>query len=324
MEQKIWQTLTDGKPAVLTSHVNLDGDGLGATVALWHALRQQGVQAYHIYEQPTPKVFDFLPGMAEALGPCPDLPSSYNLAVLDCGSFDRVGSVAKYLDGRAFTINIDHHLTNSFFGNINYVDRSASSCGELVYRILRRAGVPLSREIADCLFVAIVTDTGMFSYRNTTSESLDMAAELVRCGVLPYELDRKVFRAPPASQLELQGMALQTLRLEAEGRIATMKLTGEMFAKCGVGPTDTQGFADIPASIRGVEVGVLLKDVSGCDDVKVSLRSNDRVDVCEIARSFGGGGHSLASGCEVKGTIDQVEQTVVNKIREQLRELDDA
>ncbi len=321
MEQKIWQILTDGKPAVLTSHANLDGDGLGATVALWHALRNQGVPTYQVYEQPTPRIFDFLPGMEDALGPCPDLPSSYNLAVLDCGSFDRMGTVAQYLDGRAFTINIDHHPANAFFGNINYVDPSASSCGELVYRILRGAEVPLSREIADCLFVAIMSDTGGFSYRNTTSESLDIAAELMRCGVLPYELDRKVFRAPPAAQLELQGMVLQTLRLAAEGRIATMKITEKMFSESGVGPTDTQGFAEITAAIRSVEVGVLLKEVPGCDDVKVSLRSNDYVDVCEIAKSFGGGGHSHASGCEIRGAIDQVEQAVLNRIREQLRVL---
>jgi len=317
-EQQIWQSLTDGAPVVLTSHERLDGDGLGSALALWHALRDYKVPCYQVYEPPLPAVFGFLPGVEEARQDCGDLPERFILVVVDCTSLSRTGAIAQELSGKGKVINIDHHLTNEFFGDLNLVRHTASSCGELAYGILEQAGVPISPQIAECLYAAILTDTGRFSFHNTTAEALRICGELVRAGADPATLSEKIYSSPSAAQVMLQGMVMETLRLAEGGKVAIMKITEEMFRRTGVGPVDTQGFADLPACIKGVQVGVLLKEMPGCDFIKVSLRSRDQVDVCEVARHFAGGGHVHAAGCEVKSSIEQTEKAVLEVIRSQL------
>ena len=304
---------------VLTSHERLDGDGIGSTLALGHVLRSQGIECYEVYEPPLPAVFGFLPGAREAHESCDDLPARYHLVVMDCSELSRAGAIAKELDGKGQVVNIDHHLTNELFGDLNLVQHTASSCGELIYGILEQAGAALSPQAAECLYTAILTDTGGFAFHNTTAESLRVCGELVRAGANPTGLSQRIFLSPSVGQLRLQGMALATLRLEEGGRIALIKITEQMFRQSGMGPVDTQGFAELPASIQGVQVGALLKQMPGCDFVKVSLRSRDLVDVCMVAKHFGGGGHAYAAGCELKLPLEQAEEAILARIRLQLR-----
>jgi len=318
-EQQIWQMMTDGTPIVVTSHARLDGDALGSSLALWHALKEQGVPCYHIYEPPLPEVFEFLPGLEEAVESTEALPDRFNLVVTDCGTLEMVGGIVEGLKDKGRVFNIDHHLTNDYFGDINLVEHAASSCGELIYRVLQRNDVPVSQQVAECLYAAILTDTGRFSYHNTTPEALRICGELVRAGADPTELTEKIYFSPTAAQVVLKGMAIRTLSFEDEGKIAVVKITEEMFRRAGIGPVDTQGFADIPAAIRGVQVGVLLKEMPGCDFIKVSLRSRNLVDVCAVARHFQGGGHAHAAGCEMKSTIEEAQRAVVEIVRRELQ-----
>jgi len=318
VEKRIWSALTDGSAAVLTTHARLDGDAIGATLALYHALRLWGAPVHQVYVPPRPRVFEFLPGIKECVDSGDGLPSRFKLAVVDCASLARTGVSQEVLDRSELIINIDHHLTNNRFGHINYVIPEASSSGELIHRILHANGVALSKPMAECLFAAIVTDTGRFCHRNTTSGALDICAELVRHGACPHEIAERLFSCPSPAQVKLQTIAMQSLRFEAGGRIAVMTVSAEMFAHAGIGPADTQGLADIPVSIEGVEVGVLLKEIPGCDHVKASLRSRDAVDVCEVAVAFGGGGHLHAAGCEIRRPLHVAAMELVERVKAQL------
>jgi len=315
----IWALLTDGLPAVLTSHARLDGDAVGSTLALWHALRNAGVEAHVFFEPPTPAVFDCLPGMEMRASDVSQLPPAHHLVVIDCSSLDRAGERIARLPGRAQTVNIDHHASNTRFGDLNCVAPTASSSGEMVYALLAANGVALTAAIAECLFAAILTDTGRFSHQDTTPEALEACAECIRAGAAPDEVARQVFPSPSRAQVELRNMAMGTLRFHADGRIASMAVTAEMFGRTGLAPVDTEGFVEALIGIRGVSAAVLLKEMPGDGCVKVSMRSRDPVDACAVAALYGGGGHRYAAGCEIAQPTDDVRRMIVDQLRRHLR-----
>ena len=321
--RRIWDLLAGPAPVVVSSHVRIDGDGLGAALALWHALRNRGVACCAFFDSPIPAAFAFLPGLPQALVGPEQLPRRFQLAAIDCGSLDRTGRLADYADRAAVVLNIDHHSTNAQFGDVNYVDSAASSSGEMIYRILAAGGAPITREIADNLYTAIITDTGRFSFGNSTAEAFEICGRLVRAGCRPDLLADRLYFSPPEPLVRLQTMVMATLRLAAGGRIATMEITREMFERTGTHAMDTQGFADLPIGIQGVCVGALLKEMQeGPGRVKVSLRgrpSVEGVDVCSVAESLGGGGHRYAAGCELEGDIEQARRTIVDKLRGSLK-----
>jgi len=313
-----WQALTGGLPAVLTSHVRVDGDAVGSVLALWHGLRAAGVGAYVFLEGPVSEMFDFLPGIDERSRSLDGVPETCNVVVVDCGSYGRIGSAAEALLRRGPVINIDHHDGNTMFGDVNYVDPAASSCGEMVYAMLKDAGVPLDRATAECIFAAVLTDTGQFSHQDTTAEAFSVCAACVRAGVDPYKMARRLFLSPSPDQVKLRHLALGTLRLHHGGQIATMEVTEEMFRQTGLGPPDTEGLAEVAISIRGVRAAALLKEMPGAGFVKVSMRSHDDMDVRAVADAFGGGGHRNAAGCEIKGLLEDVREAVVRELSRRL------
>jgi len=320
VKAQIWDVLTDGMPVVVTSHERLDGDAVGAALALWHGLRQAGVACAQVYEPPVPAVFGFLPGLDGQVELPEGLPERFHLVVVDCASLDRVGRLAGYAGRAVTTINIDHHLTNDAFGDINYVRPDASPSGELVYRILASAGAPIDADIAQCLYTAILTDTGRFSYANTTATVLEVCGRLLEAGVRPWEVSAKLYDSPPEQLVRLKGATLSTLQLAADGRIATMQITEQMFRDCGARSIDTQGFSDLPLAVAGVKASALLKEITPEGRppyVKVSLRSrasSDDVDVCAVAEAFGGGGHRRAAGCEFTCALAEARAVVVERL----------
>ena len=318
LRASIWATLTDGLPVVLTSHVRLDGDAAGSVLALWHGLRASGVSVRKFFQAPTPPMFHFLNGMEHCCCDPAELPDSYHLVVVDCGTFDRIGEGADQLTGRTQTVNIDHHASNTCFGDVNYVDPGASSCGEMVYGLLTAAGIPMNAQIAECLFTAIVTDTGQFSHQDTTPEALRICAECMRAGAQPHKLIRRLFLSPSPAQMKLRHLALGTLRFYDGGQVATMFITKQMFRQTGLRPVDTEGFAEVPISIQGVRASALLKEMPGCDYIKVSLRSRESVDVCSVAKAFGGGGHVHAAGCEIPDELENAQRAVAERLQLQL------
>ncbi len=314
----VWAALTNGPPVLVTSHERLDGDGIGSALALWHALLHAGVESHPVFQPPTPSMFDFLPGVQRNCAGTDRIPDAYSLVVVDCGSFSRVGRVAEELTGRARLINIDHHDSNTMFGDLNCVDSSASSCGEMVWRLLEAAETPLTAEIAQCIFTAIVSDTGQFAHQDTTPRAFRVCASCVEAGARPHTLIRKLFMSPSPDQVRLRHLALGTLQFHCGGAVATMEVTEEMFARTNLAPVDTEGFAEIPIAIQGVRASALLKEMPSCDFVKVSMRSGEPVDVCAVARAFGGGGHKHAAGCEIAHTLTEARDAVVRELARQI------
>ncbi|MBM4045496.1 MAG: bifunctional oligoribonuclease/PAP phosphatase NrnA [Planctomycetes bacterium] len=316
--------LRRGRRFAITTHIRADGDAIGAELGLHHALLSMGKRSYVVNDGLVPKVYQFLPGAAqiETSGRAPmDVDA---VIAVDCPAIERLGKVGELVSrqrrktGQPRLINIDHHKSNTNFGDINWVDAAKSSVGEMIYDLLLAAGEQITPEVAVALYVAIITDTGRFTQRNTTPSCLHAAAKLVDLGVNPDLVGEEVYRKNSYRLLKLRSLAFDTLRLEAQGRIAVIRLTQEMFRQTQTHPIDTQEFVDIPRSIEGVNVAVLLRELDEPGKIKVSLRSGDAVDVCQIAQRFGGGGHTQAAGCEVPGTIDQAEQVILAEIRKEM------
>jgi phosphoesterase RecJ-like protein len=216
--------------------------------------------------------------------------------VLDTSDLPRTGGL---LDGRpreSVVVNVDHHAGNTRFGEVNWVEPGASSAGEMVYRLLRHGGFPLSRIVATNLYAAIQTDTGSFQYGNTTPQALRAAADLVECGAPVEDIASGMYENRDAREWRLLSEALATLRLSGDGRLAWIEVTLAAQKRVGIGLEAAEGFINYVRAVGGVQIAAAFKEVSPTE-VKVSLRSRGVVDVARLAEAFGGGGHRNAAGC---------------------------
>ena len=308
---KIIRAVRAPRRFTITSHIRADGDSIGSAVAMLHVLRGEGKEAQIVMDSAVPKAYQFLDIGHDV---CTDPDALWDDAdvvlVLDCADVGRLGRVGERIAGHPLLINIDHHLSNTGFGRVNWVEDS-SCTGEMLYGLFRDLGYGVPKPALDALFTAIVTDTGRFTHGNTSSSCMDVAAALVRAGARPSEINSRLYRTEPFAVVRLKAAAAGTLELWADGQIATMCLTRQMFHDTGVDPIDTQDFADVPRSVEGVEVGVLLRELDDQGNVKVSLRSMGKVNVNAVAGQFDGGGHFRASGCEMSGGLDRVKETLV-------------
>ncbi len=322
--KKLEELIDRSRRPLITAHIRLDGDALGAELAFYHALKAMRKEPCIINDSSTPRVYKFMVKDVDARHWSADTMASlssggewfgFDLAiVLDTPSAERVGGVYKILSTGIPIVNIDHHMCNKNFGTVNLVETRKCSTGEIVFDFFRRVGIEITPKIAEALYVAIVTDTGRFMHRNTTSDTLRAAAYLIDHGADPTDIGQHLYKTNTYGQLQLISMAVDTLSFHSNKRIACIWLTREMMRKAHTPPIDTQDFADIPSSIEGVEVGVLLRELGEKNMVKVSLRSRDGVDVNKIANDFGGGGHRRAAGCELEGTLQEVQDRVVAAI----------
>jgi len=316
--QQISRLLAEHEVILLTSHIRLDGDAVGSELALWHALDKMGKRAHVVNDSEIPDIYKFLPG-SESAGTCASMvPGDCDLVVVvDSPAIVRLGEVAERLPKGAPVINIDHHTGNENFGSVNWVDLSVTAVGEMIYDIIAEMGVEVDEAIAQAVATAILTDTGRFMHGNTTPRGMRIVAELMERGFDIARVIREVYCSFDPAVVKLRGMAAAGIELLDDGRIACMRLTREMFRRTGAKPINTQDFVDVPRSIKGVSVAVLLVEMEG-DRVKVSLRSNGALDVGRLVRRFGGGGHRAAAGCEMTGTLDEVQKTITSAIEAEM------
>ncbi|MEM7350897.1 MAG: bifunctional oligoribonuclease/PAP phosphatase NrnA [Acidobacteriota bacterium] len=283
---------------LLTSHANPDGDAIGSTLAAARLLRHQGKATAVWLRDPVPRIYRALPGSAKIhIGeePPAKFPDLYDaVLVMECPSPDRTG-LEKHLSGLPL-INIDHHLGNELYGNVNWVDTAAPAVGEMVFRLARAMKLPIDVDTANALYLTLVTDTGGFRFSNTTAAAFDAAGDLVREGASPETISKWLYESQPESVLRLVGEMLQTLEIHDEGRVATAWMTREMAQRANAQPGDAEGLIDYPRSIEGVETVAMFKEVDDDGQYKVSLRSRGDVNVERVARRFGGGGHQNAAG----------------------------
>lgn len=304
---------------LITTHVRSDGDGIGSEVALYHALAGMGKEVCIANDSPTPQMYKFIIP-PEGVYIYPQVPKDRAEVVfaLDSPNRERLGKTQEIIPQDAVIINIDHHISNEYFGTVNWVAEDMCATGEIILSLLKGMNVDITAGIATALYVSIVTDTGRFTHSNTTPECLRAAAFLIERGARHEEISKNVYNTNSFNLIQLHAQVLNTLSLHAANRIATIWMTREMLEKTNVNAIDTQEFADIPVSLDGVTVGVLFRDMTKPDWVKVSLRSRNGFDVNAIARKFGGGGHKYAAGCEIEGKIAKVQKIILEELEKSL------
>ncbi len=293
---------------LITSHIDPDGDAVGSCLGLAHALRHLGKKADVILESPLPGTLTFLPG-ADSIRRPEENGKRYGSAfVLDCSSLDRAGSVAeKCLAPGARIAVIDHHWGNEGFGDPRQVNPESSATAELVYDLIEILRVPISPEIAECLYTGILSDTGGFRYANTSAGTLHVAARLVERGARAPVVAEAIYATKTAPSLRILGLALASLETKAGGRIGAMTISREMFETAGAKPEDADGIVQYAKSLVGARVGMLIQETAP-DEIRASLRSDGTVDVNQVASLFGGGGHRNAAGLRVRGALEKVRQ----------------
>jgi phosphoesterase RecJ-like protein len=282
---------------LVTSHVSPDGDAVGSSIGLARILRRMGKSVVIWLHDPPPRAYSPLPGVDRIhVGPEPPaaFPESFDLAVvLECPSLDRCG-LEKELAGLPL-LNIDHHLGNQNYGQINWVDTASPAVGELVFRIAAGLHAEIDTDTANALYLALFTDTGGFRFGNSSPEAFEAAAALVRAGAEPATVACWLYESQPLAAIRLHGELTRTIELHHGGRVATARLTREMIAGAGAGPGDSEGLIDLPRSIAGVDAVAMFRELEG-GGCKVSLRSRGAIDVEKVARRHGGGGHHNAAG----------------------------
>ena len=299
----------------ITSHVRPDGDSLGSSLGLFWLLRALGKEVEVIMRDPAPHAYRQLPGAA-AIRVTPSVDRAYDAVfVIECSDIDRPGLIDLETQ---FVVNIDHHSTTELFGAINWIDPTASAVGEMIYNLCKATGVRVTKEIAEGIYTALLTDTGSFHYSNTTERTFKIASELVRTGVRPASSAEAIFGSYQWPKIELLSQVLATAQRDDTGHVAWMRQTLAMQEQTKACDEDADGFVNYPLAVGEVEAAALFKECSP-GVYRTSLRSKGNVNVAKVAERFGGGGHRNAAGCTLQGSWDEVEQQVVPLLQDAVR-----
>lgn len=306
---------------VITTHINPDGDGVGAGLALMHALKGMGKQVRFCCPSKVVSMYAFLPGFeritaVEDEATAAKIKRADLIISCDAGDLERLGDVAKVK--RTTLINLDHHVTNTRFGDINVVDVDAESTGVVVEKLLRRMKVPLDRKLGECLYTTIVFDTGRFMHSNTTAHTFRWTAKLLDTGIDAAAINRALAYTKKPHDLLIQKMGIENLLVDTqEPRLAGIVLSAAAIAAVGE-PEDWGDMVEIPRSLAGNQVAYLLREGKDRKTVRCSMRSNPPFEVGPVAQALGGGGHRQAAGCTFIGDLAAAQRAILPKLRQQL------
>jgi len=296
--QPLLDAILHADSIVLATHIPMDGDGLGCGIALMRGLRGLGKTVRFVNEAPVPYVYDFLAGRSEVelLGPDDAVPACDLLLGLDAGDVSRLGRAYVERPAGCRVANIDHHATNDRYGDVAWVEAHAASTGEMVHALLLGLGAAIDEASAQALLVSLVTDTGRFSYSNTTPGSFEVAADLLRRGASPDLLFRELYGSLPMRVLRLRARAAESIELSADGKVALLTVLADFGSDIDADVDDIKDLVDIAIGLEGVVVAALVRGLAQ-GGTKVSLRSkSDAADVATFSQQRGGGGHVRASG----------------------------
>ncbi|MBI4651476.1 bifunctional oligoribonuclease/PAP phosphatase NrnA [Candidatus Desantisbacteria bacterium] len=315
--KEIAQFIINNDNFIISSHINPDGDSTGSQLAMFLILKKLNKKVEILDADPIPNIYKFLPS-SEIPKTVLNKEFDFNAAIiLDCGDIKRAGELPINFDKIKTIINIDHHISNKFYGQLNYVDSEASSTGELIFRLIKELKVSIDNDIGTCLYTAIMSDTGGYKFENTTHGAFSTVAELVSYGIRPDKLSKKIYENYTLNTMHLLGLALQTLSLKAGGKISYMFVTLKMMENTSTKAEHTEGFVNHARSISGVEAGLFFRETEN-GTIKVSMRSKEYIDTNKIAALWNGGGHARASGCEIKGDLNTVIEKVTKKVEEEI------
>jgi phosphoesterase RecJ-like protein len=308
--QKIVEAIEARQRFVVSSHARPDGDSIGSQLAMAYALRGLGKEVTVINADPASRVLMQLPGVPE-IRIASAVDREYEAAVImECGDLARTGVQGL---NRSFVINIDHHPGNTGYGQLNWFNESASACGEMVFELVLALGVPLTREIATHVYLAILTDTGSFHYSSISPRTFEICREALLAGVNPVQMARTVFDSNTMGRLKVFGAILGAMRLDPSNRIAILYLDDGMARQAGGTYDDTEGLINEPLTVKEIQAVVFFKQIEG-NRYRVSLRSKGDIDIGSIAKEFGGGGHKNAAGCTVTGDVAALQAAFVEKM----------
>lgn len=295
---------------LLTSHVRPDGDSIGSQMALAYALDRLGKHVRIVNHDPAGPGLLAFPGV-KSIEIADRADGDYDAAiVLECGDLSRTG--VEGLD-RYFIINIDHHPGNAMFGALNWFDGSAAACGEMVFDVIAALGVPLTADMATHIYLAILTDTGSFHYSSISPRTFDICRQTLEAGVDPVTIARTVFDSNNVGRLRLFGAVLSSIQLDKSGRLAIIYMDREMTRQTGGTYDDTEGLINLPLTVKEIQAVAFFKEWDN-GEYRVSLRSKGEIDVCAVAKRFGGGGHKNASGCTVPGPYARARETMTRLV----------
>ncbi|MDT7688831.1 MAG: bifunctional oligoribonuclease and phosphatase NrnA [Acidobacteriota bacterium] len=310
MLSQVVELIESKRRFAITSHIRPDGDSLGSSLGLYWLLRALDKEVEVVMRDEAPHAYRKLSG-ADAVRVTPRVDRPYDAVfVIECSDITRPGLVDLE---RQFVVNIDHHSTTALFGDINWIDSTASAVGEMIYNLCKALGVRVTKEIAECVYTALITDTGSFHYSNTSERTFKVASELVRAGVKPAKVSQAVFANYPWSKIELLSEVLSTVKRDASGRVAWLVQTIEMQERASATDEDGDGFVNYPMSCGDVEACAFFKETAP-NVYRVSLRSKCDVNVARIAERFGGGGHRNAAGCTFQGAWAEAESDIVGRL----------
>ncbi len=312
---QIIQQIKKSKRVLLATHIHPDGDAIGSLLSMGLALEEikKKVQLYN--ESVLPAVYNFLPSIHRIKDDAGDMETYDTAIILDCSDLQRVGNAAGAISRIPKIINIDHHATNSRFGNYQLIDPKASATTELIYRLITDMEIPVTTAVAYAIYTGIMADTGSFRFSNTTQEAFKICHEMVRHGADPHKVAQHVYETISLKRVKLLNMLFDTIEVSENGKLSIMTLTQNMLHATGTSITDVNGLINYARRIENVKVAALLYERASGRQLRspngsafhVSLRSDGSVNVANIATAFGGGGHRSAAGFDTLGTLPELK-----------------
>ena len=323
----IIQQLNRCDTVLVASHTGPDGDAIGSLLAMGLALCGMKKNCYLYNESPIPAIYRYLPEVDRIQRSIDPSVSLDTAVILDCGDLDRIGALAETVRDIPVVINLDHHLTNRQFGQLNCIDTSASATAEIVYRILKQLDVPITLEMATSIYTGILTDTGSFRFSNTTPAAFQICKEMTETGVNPYEVAQHVFGTYSLGRIKLLNLALNSIEISLSGKLSLMTVTRDMLMKTGTQPEDIDGLIHYARRIEDVKVAALIQEIGNGHQSQsdhhryhVSLRSDGTIDVAVIASAYGGGGHQTAAGFGIEEPLSSIKSKIIGLAADQLSE----
>lgn len=302
----------------MSSHINPDGDSIGSMLGLALGLIKKGKKVVLVKNDSLPSDYLFLPGI-ELIQSLDKIPEHVDVFIsLDSSDLDRLGDSKDLFNIASKIINIDHHISNTNFGDINIVQPHASATGEIVYELLTKMNIEIDKEIAENLYTAISTDTGSFKYDSVSAITHSIISELIKTGMNTSKINIMLYESVSIERTRLLIESLNSMNIYYKGKLAIVRVTQDMLSKTKTSLDDTEGIVSFIRKMQGIEVACLLKELQN-EEVKVSIRSKEYVDVSQLCTSLGGGGHIRAAGCTIYSNIDKAESIIVESLLDKLR-----
>lgn len=310
---EIVEKITNSKRIVIFTHESPDGDAIGSSLAMYLSLKGLGKDVDVVCDVHS-RVFDFIGCIGDIKS---EASGEYELAIsLDCASKERLYDPSHVFDKCGYTVSIDHHASNTYYADSNYVEGKSPAASQTVIKLLRKLNVTITKDIGECLMVGIITDTGGFRYSSVGADTFRFAADMVEIGVPISDIYLRVFMVQTKAQFLLNRIANDRLEILNKNRVAFTYIMMEDEKKVHADAGDHEGIVDIGRNIEGVEISIFARESE--KGFKISIRSNSYVDVADIAKVFGGGGHSRASGCIIDMPLDEVRKSILKEAYKRL------